>query len=68
MLIKNADGLILLFYIMSIVYRAKFLASLQQMINKGEVMLSPDKDEKQLLNLLYQKQWVVYAKAPFGGP
>ena len=53
---------------MGIVYRAKFLQALQQMITKGEVVLSEKQDGKQLMNLLYQKDWVVYAKAPFGGP
>lgn len=53
---------------MGIVYRAKFLQSLQQMIVKGEVILPDNKDSKQLLNLLYHKDWIVYAKAPFGGP
>jgi len=53
---------------MSIVYRTKFLQALQQMINKGEVILPDTTDVKQLMNLLYQKDWVVYAKAPFGGP
>ncbi len=53
---------------MSTVYRAKFLQALQQMIDKGEVILPDNKNEKQLLNLLYQKDWIVYAKAPFGGP
>ncbi len=53
---------------MSTVYRAKFLQALKQMIDKGEVILPDNKDEKQLLNLLYHKDWVVYAKAPFGGP
>jgi hypothetical protein len=53
---------------MSIVYRAKFLQALQQMITKGEVILPEGTDGKQYFNLLYQKNWVVYAKAPFGGP
>ena len=53
---------------MSIVYRAKFLQVLQQMITKGEVTLPDYTDGKQLFNLLYQKDWIVYAKAPFGGP
>ena len=53
---------------MSIVYRARFLQTLKQMIDKGEVILSDNKDAKQLLNLLYHKDWVVHAKAPFGGP
>jgi hypothetical protein len=51
---------------MGIVYRTKFLQGLQQMIAKGEV--SCKQDSKQLMNLLYQKEWIVYAKAPFGGP
>ena len=53
---------------MGIVYRAKFLQGLQQMITKGEVTLPENTDDKQLFNLLYKKDWVVYAKAPFGGP
>jgi hypothetical protein len=53
---------------MSTVYRAKFLQALKQMIDKGEVLLPAGKEEKQLLNLLYRKDWIVYAKAPFGGP
>jgi len=53
---------------MTIVYGAKFLQSLQQMIAKGEVMLPVNTDSKQLFDLLYQKDWVVYAKAPFGSP
>jgi len=53
---------------MSMVYRAKFLQALQQMITKGEVTLTDNRNSKQLFNLLYQKDWIVYAKAPFGGP
>jgi hypothetical protein len=53
---------------MGIVYRAKFLQALQQKIANGEVLLPVNTDCKQLLNRLYGKDWVVYAKAPFGGP
>jgi Putative transposase/Transposase zinc-binding domain len=53
---------------MSIVYMTKFLQALQQMITKGEVLLPVNTDCKQLLNHLYRKDWIVYAKAPFGGP
>ena len=53
---------------MGIVYRAKFLQALQHMIAKGEVVLPENTDSKQLFNLLYQKDWVVFAKAPFGSP
>jgi len=53
---------------MSIVYRAKFLQALKQMIDKGEVTLPDKTDAKKLLDLLYHKDWIVYAKAPFGAP
>ena len=53
---------------MSIVYRAKFLQALRAMIVTGEVMLPKKMEAKQLLDILYKKDWVVYAKAPFGGP
>lgn len=53
---------------MHTVYRAKFLQSLQQMITKGEVIMPDGTDGKGLISLLYQKDWIVYAKAPFGGP
>lgn len=53
---------------MAIVYRAKFLQALQQMIVRGEVILPGNTDCKKLFDLLYQKHWVVYVKAPFGGP
>ena len=54
---------------MGVVYRAKFVERLQQMIAKGEVVLPPDgTDGRALINLMYQRDWVVYAKAPFGGP
>jgi hypothetical protein len=65
-----ANGRRLLFPVkaMSIVYRAKFLQALQQMITCGKVILPEKQDGKLLINLLYQKDWVVYAKAPFGSP
>lgn len=50
------------------VYRAKFLEALQQMTAKGEVTMPEGTDGKELINLLYRKEWIVYAKAPFGGP
>ncbi|HEX8607948.1 MAG TPA: IS91 family transposase [Pedobacter sp.] len=53
---------------MHTVYRAKFLQSLEKMIAKGEVIMADGTEGKWLINLLYQKEWIVYAKAPFGGP
>jgi hypothetical protein len=53
---------------MGIVYRTKFLEVLQQMISDDEVTLPKGQDGKRFIRLLFQKDWVVYAKAPFGGP
>jgi hypothetical protein len=53
---------------MNIVFRAKFLQAFQQMIAKGEVVLPDNIPCKSLIDLLYRKDWIVYAKAPFGGP
>ena len=53
---------------MAVVYRAKFLAGLKALLSKGLVRVPPQTDVNALFNLLYQKKWVVYAKAPFGGP
>lgn len=53
---------------MQMVFKAKFLQSLQQLIISGEVRLADETDQKRLLKELYQKNWIIYAKAPFGGP
>jgi len=53
---------------MQLVFKGKFLQALKQMIAKGEVVMPEGTDAKQLLDVVYAKDWVVYAKAPFGGP
>jgi hypothetical protein len=53
---------------MSKVYRGKFLEGLKALIKNGTVKLVPGTHVSTLFNILYQKEWVVYAKAPFGGP
>jgi len=53
---------------MSVVYRAKFLAALKQLIENKTVIPTVGTDTKALINTLFNKDWVVYAKAPFGGP
>lgn len=53
---------------MSIVYKTKFLQALKKMIDNGEVTMPAKTDSKHFFDLLYQKNWVLYAKAPFGGP
>ena len=53
---------------MHTVYRARFLQALEQMIKTGEVIVPEGTDGKALIDVLYHKEWIVYAKAPFGGP
>ena len=53
---------------MHIIYRVKFLEGLKRMIAKGQVIIPDGTSGKALINLLYQKDWIVYAKSPFGGP
>lgn len=45
---------------MSKVFRARFLAALREQL---PLQINPE-----LLNQLYKKDWVVFAKRPFGGP
>jgi hypothetical protein len=55
------SGFFLPVRVLSRVYRGKFLAGLRALAAQGKVTL-PD------LGPLYAKDWVVYAKPPFGGP
>lgn len=50
------------------VFKGKFLQALKQLLTSGKVRLPEQTDAKQLLNTLYNKDWIVYAKAPFAGP
>lgn len=65
---KNKWGFLFPIKAMGIVYRAKFLQALQQMITKAAVKLPENIDNKQFFDSLYKKDWIVYAKASFGGP
>jgi len=53
---------------MSVVYKTKFLQALKELIVNKTVVQIADTDISALFNTLYKKEWVVYAKAPFGGP
>jgi len=50
------------------VFKGKFLEALKKLIAVKTVVPPPGTDIRWLFNLLYQKDWIVYAKAPFGGP
>ena len=53
---------------MSAVFKGKFLEGLKKLIEVKTVVPSLQTNIKVPLNVLYKKDWVVYAKAPFGGP
>ena len=53
---------------MAEVYRGKFLQAVKQRLTSGAIRPSADTDMGAMLNDLYRKNWVVYAKAPFAGP
>ena len=58
--------------VLSRVYRGKFLAGLRTLHAQGKLtmpgILSGEASFKAWLSPLYAKDWVVYAKPPFGGP
>jgi hypothetical protein len=49
------------------VFRGKFLAGLRATFAKGDVRFAADQFEQEL-SAGVRKDWVVYAKPPFGGP
>ena len=55
--------------VLSRVFRGKYLAALRQAFDRGQLTGWATADAfAQWLSLLYAKEWVVYAKPPFGGP
>jgi hypothetical protein len=61
--------------VLSRVFRGKFVAGLKQAFQNGRLSfhgnlapLAPPKAFAAWLRLLFRKDWVVYAKRPFGGP
>jgi hypothetical protein len=53
---------------MGMVYRAKFMEVLKALLANQTVIPTSETDINALINDVYKKDWVVYAKAPFGGP
>ncbi|WP_173238700.1 IS91 family transposase [Legionella antarctica] len=57
---------------LSKVFRGKYLEQLKVLLNNREVCLPNGSTNKetiqQLISLLYEKDWIVYAKPPFAGP
>lgn len=53
--------------VMGALFRGKFLASLDRLCKRGELRLPDGLDVARLRDALYRKNWIVYAKRPFGG-
>lgn len=67
--IKSKDDFFAPVKVISRLFRGKFSASITDSCQKGELFLGNISEQfKQLIDKLYQQEWVVYAKAPFGGP
>ena len=61
--------------VLSRVFRGKYLAGLQQAFDEGKLVCPKNRHAltdpdafRRWLSPLYRKDWVVYAKRPFGGP
>jgi hypothetical protein len=61
--------------VLSRLFRGKFLHYLKKAYDEGKLkcvgkveFLADEEEFKRLLDTLYGKEWVVYAKEPFGGP
>ena len=69
------SGFFLPVRVLSRVFRGKFIAGLKQLVRTGKLVfagklkpLANPKAFSSFLRLLFRKDWIVYAKAPFGGP
>jgi len=61
--------------VVSRLFKGKFMAKFKESVKKGDIKFHGKLKEyadystwRQFINLLYEKEWVVYLKEPFGGP
>src|SRR5215475_14836117 len=73
--IKSRSRFFLSIRVLRRVFRGKFVAALKQAFQNGQLnfpgnlaLLAQPKTFAAWLRLLFRKDWVVYAKRPFGGP
>lgn len=72
--VPSREGYFLPVQVLSQLFRGKFLAKLKQLYQSGQLTLTGSianmaqpRIFQQMLDQLYRKKWVVYAKPPFGG-
>jgi len=73
--VSARDGFFLPVRVLSRLFRGKFLSHLQELHRQGSLQfhgqaepLQDGRTFRQLTHELYKKEWIVYAKRPFGGP
>src|ERR1700674_1830257 len=73
--VRSRDRFFLPIHVLGRVFRGKFVAGLQQAFQEGQLhfhgdltLLTQPKFFASWLRPLFRKDWVVYAKPPFGGP
>lgn len=73
--VRTKDGYLFPVRALSRVFRGKFIASIKKMFADGDlilpgkiVYLQTSQEFSTLISQLWQKDWVVYSKAPFNGP
>jgi len=54
--------------VLSALFRGKFLDGLRRLHADGQLLINDEPRFARLVDELYQTDWVVYAKRPFGGP
>jgi len=65
---RNKDNFLFPVKAMVIVFRAKYLQVLKNLILNEDIILKPQSDIMNSISNLYSKDWVVYTKKPFGDP
>lgn len=65
---RSADGFLFPVKAMAQVFKAIFIKGMRALANTGKIALVDRQATLRLLQELYDKQWVVYAKEPFAGP
>ena len=66
--VRNSKQFIFPIKALAKVFRAKYLMRIKIHLKNNQLRVSPKSDLNILLKELYKKEWVVYAKRPFGGP
>ncbi len=66
--IRNQDGFLFPVKAMSQVYKAIFIKGVRTLIDQDKIKIQDKKNVRIMLQKIYEKDWVVYAKKPFAGP